>query len=175
MYAVIRTGGKQYRVSPGDSVNVDRLDLTVGAQTKPEVLMIGGEKTAFGTPTVSGAVVTAIVTEQFRGPKVFVFKKKRRHKYRRSRGSRHELTRLFIQEISFEGSSAKSDVKPRLLDPNRPKKEKKVAQPKAEDAGTEKKATAKKATAGKTGAKKKSASGKKKAGAKKTGQKTKKK
>jgi len=177
MYAVIRTGGKQYRVAPGDYVNVDKLDLAVGTKTDlPEVLMIGGEKTAFGAPTVSGAKVSVVVTEVGRDKKIFVFKKKRRHKYRRQRGHRQDFTRLFIESISFEGQTANAEAKPHILDPNRPKKERVVAEA-AEGAsgGAGEKRTAKaqkrkaapKKAAAKGGVKKKSASAKKKAGASK--------
>jgi large subunit ribosomal protein L21 len=163
MYAVIRTGGKQYRVAPGDYVNVDKLDLAVGTKTDlPEVLMIGGDKTAIGTPNVSGAKVSVVVTEVGRGKKIFVFKKKRRHKYRRAKGHRQDFTRLFIESISFEGTTVNAEGKPHILDPNRVKKER-VAKSEGAEGETKtakasaKKAAPKKAATKKTGAKKKAA------------------
>ena len=96
-YAVVKTSGRQYRVSPGDSFSVEKLEGNPGSKIQiKEVLMVGGSQTLVGTPFVSGATVTCIVEEQFRGPKILVFKKKRRHKYRKMRGHRSELTRLFV-------------------------------------------------------------------------------
>ncbi len=101
MYAVIKTGGKQYRVSEGDVVRVEKLSGEVGESIKlDEVLMIGGESVRVGTPTVSGASVTAEITGQNRSKKVVVFKMKRRKNYRRTRGHRQPYTELRITSIS---------------------------------------------------------------------------
>ena len=96
MFAIVKTGGKQYRVGVGDQITVERLVGDVGgAISLTEVLAIGGgEAPQVGTPTVAGASVTAKIVQQPRGTKVIVFKKKRRKNYRRKRGHRQELTVL---------------------------------------------------------------------------------
>jgi large subunit ribosomal protein L21 len=101
MFAIVRTGGKQYRVAVGDQLAVERLEGDVGAEVSlAEVLAIGGNGTAHvGTPTVAGAAVRAKILQQPRCTKVIVFKKKRRKNYRRKRGHRQELTLLKIEEI----------------------------------------------------------------------------
>ncbi|HUO04205.1 MAG TPA: 50S ribosomal protein L21 [Candidatus Binataceae bacterium] len=101
MFAIVKTGGKQYRVEVGGQITVERLDGEVGAEVSlDEVLAVGGEAPKVGTPTVAGAAVKAKILQQPRGEKVIVFKKKRRKNYRRKRGHRQELTVLKIQEIS---------------------------------------------------------------------------
>lgn len=102
MYAVIETGGKQYRVAPGDVIKVEKLTAEAGeAITLDKVLMVqkDGEST-LGAPTVSGASVSAKVVSQTRGPKLMVFKKKRRHNYRRKKGHRQDLTQIEITDIN---------------------------------------------------------------------------
>jgi len=102
MFAVIRTGGKQYRVAENDIIRVERLDGDAGASlTLDQVLMVGeGEKVTVGSPLVDGASVSAEVLEQGRGPKLIIFKKKRRQNYRRKKGHRQDLTVLKITGIS---------------------------------------------------------------------------
>jgi large subunit ribosomal protein L21 len=102
MFAIVRTGGKQYRVAVGDQVTVERLEGEVGAQLAlAEVLAIGGgEAVEIGRPTVPNAAVLAKIVQQPRGSKIIVFKKKRRKNYRRKHGHRQELTVLKIEEIS---------------------------------------------------------------------------
>ena len=101
MYAVIRTGGKQYRVAKDAVIKVERLDGEVGASvTFPEVLMVGGDNPVVGTPIVAGASVTATVLEQTRGEKVIIFKKRRRKNYRRRNGHRQHLTVVRIADIA---------------------------------------------------------------------------
>jgi large subunit ribosomal protein L21 len=102
MYAVIRTGGKQYRVAKDEVVFVEKLDAEAGASvTLDDVLMIGeGAEAKTGTPRLEGATVTATVLEQKRGEKIIVFKKKRRHNYRRKNGHRQSLTVLRITGIN---------------------------------------------------------------------------
>ncbi|KGM32394.1 50S ribosomal protein L21 [Inquilinus limosus] len=102
MFAVIRTGGKQYRVAPDQLVTVERLDAEPGASvTIEDVLMVGGDGAVkIGTPVLAGASVTAEVVEQTRGPKVIIFKKKRRQNYRRKKGHRQDLTVLKITAIA---------------------------------------------------------------------------
>jgi large subunit ribosomal protein L21 len=101
MFAILKTGGKQYRVGVGDQITVERLEGDVGAQISlTEVLALGGDAPRVGTPTIAGAAVRAKIVQQPRGTKVIVFKKKRRKNYRRKRGHRQELTVLKIEEIS---------------------------------------------------------------------------
>ncbi|RLB45159.1 MAG: 50S ribosomal protein L21 [Deltaproteobacteria bacterium] len=101
MYAVIKTGGKQYRVSEGDTVRVEKLDGDVGANVDfDEVLMLGGDKVAVGKPHVSGAKVTAEIVAQDKAKKIIVFKMKRRKNYRRKAGHRQPYTELRITGIS---------------------------------------------------------------------------
>ena len=101
MYAVIKTGGKQYRVQEGDTIRVEKLDGDVGGQVEfDEILMVGGESPKVGTPTVGGAKVVAKITAQDRAKKVIVFKMKRRKNYRRKRGHRQPFTELRIQSVS---------------------------------------------------------------------------
>lgn len=103
MHAVIKTGGKQYRVEPGDEFNVEKLgEAETGSEiTFDEVLAVGnGEDLTVGTPVVEGAAVSAEVVEHGRGPKKIVFKKKRRKKYRRKHGHRQPYTRIRITDVS---------------------------------------------------------------------------
>lgn len=101
MYAVIKTGGKQYRVQKDDILEVELLDAKKGdTVTLDEVLLVGSEGNAkIGTPTVAGASVKAEVVDQIRGDKVIVFKKKRRQNYRRKNGHRQSLTVVKITDI----------------------------------------------------------------------------
>jgi large subunit ribosomal protein L21 len=100
-YAIIETGGKQYRVSVGDTLSVERLPAEAGSDlTIERVLLLGGDGgTRVGTPTVAGAAVTARVDDHFRGEKIVVFKYKAKKRYRRKIGHRQELTRLTITGI----------------------------------------------------------------------------
>jgi large subunit ribosomal protein L21 len=101
MFAVIKTGGKQYRVTPGDELTVETLEGDSGdAITFDHVLMVGeGENATVGAPTVDGASVTAEIVEQTRGKKVIIFKKRRRKNSRRRNGHRQPLTRVRITDI----------------------------------------------------------------------------
>ncbi|MGI9374405.1 MAG: 50S ribosomal protein L21 [Hyphomicrobiales bacterium] len=105
MYAVIKTGGKQYKVAEDDVIRVERLNGEAGDTVEiNEVLMVGGEGTPrIGTPFVEGAMVAAEVVEQTRAGKIIVFKKKRRHNYRRKHGHRQNLTALRILGIGLDG------------------------------------------------------------------------
>jgi large subunit ribosomal protein L21 len=102
MFAVIRTGGKQYRVAAGDVIKVEKLDGDAGATvTFGDVLAVGdGDSVTLGAPVVEGASVTAEVLEQARAKKIIVFKKKRRQNYRRKNGHRQHLTVLRITGVS---------------------------------------------------------------------------
>jgi len=100
MYAVVRTGGKQHRVAPGDSIRVEKLDGEVGDEiTLEEVLLTGGEAVRVGTPLVDGAKVVGTITDQGRGDKIVVFKLKRRKNYRRKQGHRQSYTEIRIDKI----------------------------------------------------------------------------
>jgi large subunit ribosomal protein L21 len=105
MYAVVDSGGKQYRVEPGGTLVVDRLDAEAGASvTFDRVLLIGDDDgVTVGTPTVDGATVRATVVEHGRGPKVIVFRFRPKAHYRRRTGHRSELTRVRIDEIATAG------------------------------------------------------------------------
>jgi large subunit ribosomal protein L21 len=101
MYAVIKTGGKQYRVSEGQILRVEKLDGNAGdAVTFQEVLLVGGESTKIGRPTVPGAQVSAQIMAQDRAKKVVIFKFRRRKNYRRKTGHRQPFTELKITGIS---------------------------------------------------------------------------
>lgn len=102
MYAVIKTGGKQYRVARNDVIRVERLDVEAGTTIElDQVLMVGGEGEAqIGNPMLAGAKVTALVLDQARAPKIIVFKKKRRQGYRRKKGHRQHQTVLRVQDIA---------------------------------------------------------------------------
>jgi large subunit ribosomal protein L21 len=115
MFAVIRTGGKQYRVAPNDIIEIEKIAGEPGDIVElGEVLLLGGEggpKT--GSPTIAGAMVAAEVLEQKRDDKVIVFKKKRRKGYRRTKGHRQALTALRITEILTDGKKpSKAAAKP---------------------------------------------------------------
>jgi len=101
-YAVIRTGGKQYRVEPGTLLRVERLDGEVGGTVEfPDVLLrADDESVRVGTPIVEGAIVRATVVEQGRAKKILVYKKKRRKNYRRRRGHRQYITTVRVTEIA---------------------------------------------------------------------------
>jgi large subunit ribosomal protein L21 len=105
MYAVIRTGGKQYRVAPDDVIEIERLGAKAGDQVEfSEVLMIAGEGAiSLGAPLVAGATVAGEVTALTRGPKLVIFKKKRRKHFRRKNGHRQDLMEVRITEILTDG------------------------------------------------------------------------
>lgn len=101
MYAVVATSGKQYRVSEGDTIQIDRLDAEAGSTVElDQVLLIGGDEVKVGSPTVAGAKVVAQVVSHELGEKREIFKYKRRQRYRRNRGFRPSLTTLEIKSIS---------------------------------------------------------------------------
>lgn len=102
MYAVIRTGGKQYKVAEGEWVDIEKLDAEEGATVSfDDVLLIGTEgETTVGAPTVAGATVTGTVQTQGKGDKIIVFKYRRRQNYRRRNGHRQLFTRVNITKIN---------------------------------------------------------------------------
>ena len=118
MFAVIKTGGKQYRVAAEDVLRVDRLEAEPGTVVEfGEVLVVGGDHAVLGTPTVAGATVAAEVLDHVRGDKVIAFKKRRRKNSRRKRGHRQQFSLVRITEILTEGK------KPSPTPPPRPKRE----------------------------------------------------
>jgi large subunit ribosomal protein L21 len=126
MFAVIKTGGKQYRVAPEDVIRIDRLDGEPGKVVSfGEVLVVGGDTPTIGAPLVSGATVAGELLAHERGDKVIAFKKRRRKNSRRKRGYRHEFSVVRITEILTDGK------KPSDTPPPRPKRE---AKPKVEEA-----------------------------------------
>ena len=113
MYAVIKTGGKQYRVQPGDTIVVEKLDGDAGAELKfDSVLMLGGDKgVTLGAPLIDGAFVGATLVETRKGEKIKIFKKTRRQGYRRTNGHRQMESVLRITGIEGAGETAKWDGK----------------------------------------------------------------
>ena len=109
-YAIIRTGGRQYRVAEGDTIDIDLLEGEAGKKlTFDEVLMhADGEKVSHGTPSVSGAKVVGEVVEQRKGEKVLAFKYRRRKGYHRTVGHRQKLTRVKITGITLDSKAKKS-------------------------------------------------------------------
>jgi large subunit ribosomal protein L21 len=124
MFAVIKTGGKQYRVVAEDVLRVDRLEGEPGAVVEfGEVLVVGGDTPAVGAPTVAGATVAGELLDHVRGPKVIAFKKRRRKNSRRKRGHRQEYSLVRITEILTEGRKPSSTPPPRPPRPARPQPE----------------------------------------------------
>ena len=147
MFAVIKTGGRQYRVVPDDVLEIGKIEGEVGTIMQlGEVLVVGGDTPVLGMPTVAGASVAAEVLDHKRGPKVIAFKKRRRKNSRRKRGYRDEITVLRITEILTD--NAKPTIGPR------PKREKvgSAAEgdetPSGQEEGPAKKAAAKPAAEG---------------------------
>jgi large subunit ribosomal protein L21 len=120
MYAVVTTGGKQYRVEPGSELTIERLAGDAGSSiTFDRVLLVGdGETVTVGTPTVDGASVSGTVLGEALGPKLIVFKFKQKATYRRKNGHRQHLTRVRIDEINASGKKAKADKAERAEKPD---------------------------------------------------------
>jgi large subunit ribosomal protein L21 len=157
MYAVIRAGGKQYRVAPGDIIRVEKLATGTDGQVDfPEVLAVSGEAGQVGKPQ-SEARVSGEVVEEGRGAKILVFHYKRKKQYKKLRGHRQSYTAVRITEIAFDGQSFKA--------PELPKKEAKPKKVKSEEEDSPTETKAKKGSAKKKAAPKKTA--KKSAGKKK--------
>ena len=130
MFAVIRTGGKQYRVAAEDVIRVDRVNGNPGEIVEfGEVLVVGGDTPQLGTPTVSGATVAGELLQHTRGDKVIAFKKRRRKNSRRKRGYRHEFSVVRITEILTGGAKPSKTATPR---PKREPKPQAEAAPAAE-------------------------------------------
>jgi large subunit ribosomal protein L21 len=149
MFAVIKTGGKQYRVAEDQMLEIEKIHGEPGQIIQlGDVLMLGGEQPKFGTPTISGASVAAEVLSQGRGPKIIAFKKRRRKNSRRKRGHRQEFTLIRITEILTDGAKPTKAAKPK---PERKPKPEVAADAEGE---TKPKAAAKKKPAAKSKAKK---------------------
>jgi large subunit ribosomal protein L21 len=152
MFAVIKTGGRQYRVVPEDVLEIGKIAGDVGTIVQlGEVLVVGGDQPVLGAPTVAGASVAAEVLQHKRGPKVIAFKKRRRKNSRRKRGYRDEITVLRITEILTDGK--KPTVGPRAKKA-KPAAAAPVKADEAEAPKAAKKAPAKTAVAKKPAAKK---------------------
>ena len=163
MYALVKTGGKQYRVSKDDTILVERISADEGAEViLDNVVMLGdGDKVTIGTPRVEGAAVSATGMRQTRGPKIIIFRRKRRKNHRRTQGHRQDLTLLKINAIAEDGKSLtpkaapkKAAAKTEETKAEAKKAPAKKAAAKAEAKAAPKKAPAKKAAAKKTAAKK---------------------
>ena len=171
MYAVVKTGGKQYRVTKDDTILVEKLDADEGQTvTLSDVMLLGdGNKVTVGTPVIANASVEAQVVSQTRGPKIIIFRRKRRKNHRRTQGHRQDLTLLKITDINASGkkvetpakkATAKAEAKPAAKKEAAPAKKaaakaeskpavKKAASPKKAAAKAESKPAVKKAAASK--------------------------
>jgi large subunit ribosomal protein L21 len=114
MYAVIKTGGKQYKVSPGDKIKVEQIPADIGADIQlDQVLAVGsGDQIKIGVPLVGGAAVSATVLAQGRHPKVRIFKMRRRKHYQKRQGHRQNYTELLISQIASELGVFKAEARP---------------------------------------------------------------
>jgi len=164
MFAVFKTGGKQYRVAAEDLLQVDKIAGAPGEIVAfGEVLLVGGDSVTLGAPSVAGATVAAEVLEQGRGPKIIAFKKRRRKNSRRKRGFRQEFTLLRITEILTDGKEPNKTPPPRPKRAHTPPVEASSETAEAASAGAETEgATATKAKAPAKKAKKPAAKGGKK-------------
>jgi large subunit ribosomal protein L21 len=168
MFAVFKTGGKQYRVAAEDVIKVGKVKGEPGEIVEfGEVLVVGGDNLSLGAPTVAGATVAAEVIEQARGPKIIAFKKRRRKNSRRKIGHRQEFTLLRITEILTDGKKPSKQAQPRpkrvtaapeaaaasetaeTAAPSRKASAQKPGKPKAKPAAKEKKPAAKGPSKGK--------------------------
>jgi large subunit ribosomal protein L21 len=125
MFAVIKTGGKQYRVAADDKIKIEKVAGEPGDIIElGEVLVVGGDNLTLGNPTVAGATVAAEVVAQGRNDKVIAFKKRRRKNSRRKRGHRQEFTLIRITEILTGGAKPSKEAKPKAEKKPRAKKKK---------------------------------------------------
>ncbi|HUL88924.1 MAG TPA: 50S ribosomal protein L21 [Pseudolabrys sp.] len=132
MFAVIKTGGKQYRVAAEDVIRVDRVNGQPGEIVEfGEVLVVGGDTPQLGMPTVAGATVAGEVLQHTRGDKVIAFKKRRRQNSRRKRGYRHEFSVIRITEILTGGAKPSKTAAPRPKREPKPKTEGEAAETKS--------------------------------------------
>ncbi len=165
MFAVIKTGGKQYRVAAEDVLKVEKVQGDPGQIVQfGEVLVVGGDAVTLGAPTVSGASVAAEVLEQGRGPKVIAFKKRRRKNSRRKRGHRQEFTLVRITEILTDGATPTKTARPKAEPKPKPAAAEPAAGEDVDDAPTRAPKAKAKASSRPKAAKPKSAAGKRKTG-----------
>jgi len=156
MFAVIKAGGKQYRVAAEDIIRIDRVTSEPGKIVEfGEVLVLGGDTPQLGTPTIAGACVAGEVLQHTRGDKVIAFKKRRRKNSRRKRGSRHEFSVIRITEILTDGAKPSKEAKPRPQRAPKPKAEGEAEAKEAKPAKAKAKKTAKKTATKKPAAKSK--------------------
>ena len=156
MYAIVKTGGKQYRVAADDVLKIEKIKGEPGEIIQlGDVLVVGGDSVTLGVPTVAGASVAAEVLDQGRGPKVIAFKKRRRKNSRRKRGHRQEFTLLRITEILTDGAKPTKTARPKHVPKPKP-----VETASAEVAGADADETPSKAPKAKAKAAKKPAKGK---------------
>ena len=142
MFAVIKTGGKQYRVAAEDVLQIEKVKGDPGEIIQfGEVLLLGGDEVKLGAPTIAGASVAAEVLEQGRGPKVIAFKKRRRKNSRRKRGHRQEFTLVRVTEILTDGATPTKTAAPKSAKPKSAKPE--SAEPKSAKAKSAKPKAAK--------------------------------
>lgn len=187
MYAIIRSGGKQFKVHPGDIIRVEKLENELGSELDiTDVLLVGGETAgvgaSVGAPLVKNAKVTVVITKQTKDRKVIIFKKKRRQGYRKFKTHRQPFTELYVKAISLDGKTANAEAPAKVIDVDQSRMdriasrttEKKAALENKEFRAEKKlaKPADKKAVAKKSARKKKAAVGKKKAGKKVTKKKT---
>jgi large subunit ribosomal protein L21 len=156
MFAVIKAGGKQYRVAAEDIIRIDRVTGEPGQIVEfGEVLVLGGDTPQLGTPTIAGACVAGEVLQHTRGDKVIAFKKRRRKNSRRKRGSRHEFSVIRITEILTDGTKPSKEAKPRPQRAPKPKAEGEAEAKEAKPAKAKAEKTAKKTATKKPAAKSK--------------------
>ena len=153
MYALVKTGGKQYRVAKDDTILVERIAAEEGAEViLNDIVMLGdGDKVTIGTPAVDGAAVSATVVRQTRGPKIIIFRRKRRKNHRRTQGHRQDLTLLKINDIAEDAKKlvpakpAAKKATPKAASAKKPAAKKATAKKAALKAASAKKPAAKKA------------------------------
>ena len=154
MYALVKTGGKQYRVSKDDTILVERIAADEGAEVilNDIVMLAVGDKVTIGTPKVEGAAVSATVMRQTRGPKIIIFRRKRRKNHRRTQGHRQDLTLLKINDIAEDAkklapakTAAKKAATATEMAAKKPAAKKAAAKKPAPKAAAAKKPAAKKA------------------------------
>ena len=155
MYAVVKTGGKQYRVSKDDTIMVESIKAEAGATVYlDDVMLLDNDgSVTIGTPRVEGAIVSAEVVKQARGPKLIIFRRKRRKNHRRIQGHRQDLTLLKILDISPDGKVKSVGKKLAKADSDSATETKKAAQKKVANKQITKKAVTKKPAVKKAGKK----------------------
>lgn len=121
MYAIVKTGGKQYKVAPGDKLNIEKLDAEVGAKVElTAICVVDGDKVETDPAKAAATKVTAVVLEQFKGEKQLVFKFKKRKGYKRTKGHRQQLTKIAIVDVNGEKAEApapKTKAQPEEAEP----------------------------------------------------------